>query len=362
VSTDTRLETGRLYMRKHSGLDTGRSQSEGNVGDEALIRHAARRIGVQIALASAFAVAVAAALAFTLLHRHHGDPATGTPHLEPPTDSDALVLNALIVAGSIGVLIAGVVAFFIARRAVRPLGQALSLQRRFVADAGHELRTPLTILHTRAQLLARRLPVGDPAGQIAAQLLDDSRVLGEIVDELLLSATLSAHPGLAEEMDPAELLNEVAASMQVLADDSGVRLRTAALPGLHMRGSRPALRRALIALVDNAISHSVDGGDVKLSAVGAKGMVALSVTDQGEGLSSDGRREEMWNRFSRGKSTNPDHATERPIGNRRYGLGLSLVREIATAHGGTVSLTDAPHARGAVATLTIPSAGNTATP
>lgn len=348
-------------MRRHSGTDRNHRAGRSSVPDEVLIRHAARRIGVQIALASAFAVGVAAALAFVLLHHHHGARLTGTPHVEPVGDDDQLILNALILAAAIGVLIAGVVAFFIARRAVRPLGQALSLQKRFVADAGHELRTPLTILHTRAQLLARRIPPGHPAGRIAEQLLDDSRVLAEIVDELLLSASLTVHPGLAETMDPSDLLDDVAASMQVLADGSGVHLQTAATPGLHVRGSRPALRRALIAMVDNAISHSVDGGDVQLSAAATHGMVALSVTDQGEGLSADSRREEIWNRFSRASSSpNPDHATDRPIGNRRYGLGLSLVREIATAHGGTVSLNDAPNARGAVATLTIPAAGSSA--
>jgi two-component system OmpR family sensor kinase len=360
VKTASLLVTGGLSMRRHSGSGIDQRGGHPSAADEDLIRHAARRIGVQIALASALAVGVASALAFVLIHHHHVGSLGRSPHVEPAGDDDALILNALVVAAAIGVLIAGLVAFFIARRAVRPLGQALSLQKRFVADAGHELRTPLTILHTRAQLLARRIPPGDPAGQIAEQLLDDSRVLAEIVDELLLSASLTVHPDLAQNLDPADLLADVAASMQVLADDSGVRLRTNAARGLHVRGSRPALRRALIAMVDNAIFHSAEGGDVQLSAQGASGMVTLSVTDQGEGLSSDGRREEIWNRFSRGTSENADHATERPIGNRRYGLGLSLVREIATAHGGTISLTDAPHARGAVATLTIPAAGHSA--
>lgn len=346
-------------MRRHSGPVVRPSAGRPDDCDDALIRRAARRIGVQIALASGLAVAVAAALAFTLIRHHHGDRLAGTAHLEPATDDDGLILNALIVAASVGVLIAGVVAFFIARRAVRPLGQALRLQRRFVADAGHELRTPLTVLHTRAQLLARRIPAGEPAGRLAAQLLGDSRVLSEIVDELLLSATLTVHPGLAEMMDPAELLNDVVATMQVLADASGVHLRASAAQGLQVRGSRPALRRALIAMVDNSISHSVEGGEVELSATSARGMVSLSVTDQGEGLSLSGRQEEIWNRFSRG-SGSPDHATSRPIGNRRYGLGLSLVREIAVAHGGSVSLTDTTHGRGAIATLSIPGTGSVA--
>jgi two-component system OmpR family sensor kinase len=358
----TRLETVKFKTPKFSRA-VSNTASSSSAGDQALIRRTARKVGVQIAVASAFAVAVAILLAFNLIHRHGGTapPAGAVARVEPPGDQDALVRNALIAASAIGVLIAGLVGFAIARRAVRPLGQALALQRRFVADAGHELRTPLTILHTRAQLLARRIPANDPARQIADQLLDDSRLLSEIVDELLLSATLSAHPGLAQDVDPTALLTDVAESMQVLADDSRVALDTSAEPGLRIRGSRPALRRALIALVDNAISHSVDGGTVRLTATGKGPMVVLAVTDEGEGLSTDDQGQ-LWTRFSRGSSSNPDHAAARPIGNRRYGLGLSLVREIATAHGGTVSLTDAPStdsiAKGAVATLTIPAASH----
>ena len=64
----------------------------------------------------------------------------------------------------IGILVAGLVGFLAARPAVAPLEKALALRTRFVADAGHELRAPLAVLHTRAQLLARRLPPADRRG------------------------------------------------------------------------------------------------------------------------------------------------------------------------------------------------------
>ena len=141
------------------------------------------------------------------------------------SDNDALVRNALLVAGAVGIVIAGFVGWWAARNAVRPLGQALALQRRFIADAGHELRTPLTILHTRAQLLARRIRADDPARPVVEQLLDDSRVLAEIVEELLASASLTEDPSRAEPVDTADLVTDVAASMAVLAQS--LRRRTA---------------------------------------------------------------------------------------------------------------------------------------
>ncbi|MEF2162563.1 histidine kinase dimerization/phospho-acceptor domain-containing protein, partial [Pseudomonas aeruginosa] len=150
------------------------------------------------------------------LHGHnHGD--LGRP--EPPGgDDDDVIRDALLIAGGIGILVAGVVGYFTAKRAVRPLGEALALQRRFVADAGHELRTPLTVLHTRAQMLARRIPLDDPAHAIAEDLLGDSRMLGEIIDELLVSAQLSVNPDRGELVDSKAVAREAIATMGLLAE------------------------------------------------------------------------------------------------------------------------------------------------
>jgi signal transduction histidine kinase len=244
-------------------------------------------------------------------------------------DNDALIRDALLFAGIIGVVIAGLVGFVAARRAVAPLGEALALQRRFVADAGHELRTPLTVLHTRAQLLARRMSPDDPSRPMMDQLLDDSRVLGEIVDEMLESAALAADPSRGELLDPGELAAEVVASLNVLAARAGVTLQESTGNLRQVRGSRSALRRAMTALVDNALSHTPPGGEVIVTTADHGDRVLITVTDDGEGLSGDDAAR-LTERFARGQSSIGGVG-----GGRRFGLGLSLVREVAAAHGGT---------------------------
>ncbi len=317
-----------------------------------------RRLGVlpgRFTIASALIVVIVAGLVLALRPILHGDRAghfDGIGYEDggfDPGDDDALLRDAIIIAAIVGIVIAGLLGFLIARRAVAPLGEALALQRRFVADAGHELRTPLTVLHTRAQLLARRLSPADPARPVVDQLLDDSRVLGEIVDEMLESAALGGDPRRGEPLSSAELVQEAAASMQVLAGAAGVSLTVQTPVELQIRGSRTALRRALTALVDNALSHTPAGGTVVIATVAAGDRVLITVTDDGEGL-PDEDAERLTERFARGQAS-----ATRVGGGRRFGLGLSLVREVATAHGGTFTLAGRPGA-GVRATIDLPAA------
>ena len=311
--------------------------------DRQLLRSATRRMAWQLAAASAVVV-VLAALATLALSPVLGHGRGG--HEGGPDRDDDILRTTLLVAGTIGVAIAGLAGLFIARRAVAPLGEALARQRRFVADAGHELRTPLTVMHTRAQLIARRMPPDDPALPAMRQLLDDSRTLGEIVDELLASAQLSADPARGEPVDVRDLLSEVARSMTVLADQRAVTLLVSAPDDTRVNGSRTALRRALAALVDNAIGHTPAGGTIDLAAQVTGDRVLLSVTDTGEGLAG-ADPDELTRRFARGPRS-PDGP-----GGRRFGLGLALVREVATAHGGTLRLGPGP-AGGVRAEIEVP--------
>jgi len=321
--------------------------------DDDLVRDAARRVGWQIAVACALVVVVVAVLAFVLGPLLHP---SRPPHLDGngygggggDEDNDALIRDALLIAGVVGIVIAGLVGFVAARRAVAPLGEALALQRRFVADAGHELRTPLTVLHTRAQLLSRRMAPDDPKRPMVDQLLADSRVLGEIVDEMLESAALAADPTRGEPFDPGALCAEVVAPMEVLATAAGVSLTAESPQGYaQVRGSRSALRRALTALVDNALAHTPAGGRVVITTVATGRRVLITVTDDGEGLGGDDA-DRLTERFARGLGSGGGVG-----GGRRFGLGLSLVREVATAHGGVLTLVGAPGA-GVRATIDLP--------
>jgi two-component system OmpR family sensor kinase len=251
-----------------------------------------------------------------------------------------------VAAGMGGVLLAAGAGWLIGRRAVRPLAAALSLQRRFVTDASHELRTPLTVLHTRAQILRRRLAASVSAEQLGelTQLVEDTSALGEVVSDLLLSAQLQRDDVSGAPVDVGELARSVVASLRPLADANRIDLRAEVdQQAWLVNGAPAALRRALVALVDNAISHTPDGS-VLVRVTGDRGVVRIAVVDDGEGLDpADTQR--LTERFSRGAAGTGQ--------SRRFGLGLALVDEVVRAHEGQLELTGAI-GEGATITMVLP--------
>ena len=254
------------------------------------------------------------------------------------------LLGSLLPAGLVGIGAAAAAGWLVARRAVRPLGAALALQRRFVADASHELRTPLTILHTRAQLLRRRAGNDPVLQENLDRLTADTRALTEIVNDLLVSAEMQYRPATREPVNLATLAQAVTDSFTAMAEPAGVNLTTVVDGSggdVTVAGVPAALRRAISALVDNALGHSHVGGTVTVAVTRQADTVRLSVVDNGEGLDPS-RTQELTQRFARGSDA-PGHG-------RRFGLGLALVREVVEAH------SDVGPGEVATATMTIPAA------
>ncbi len=261
------------------------------------------------------------------------------------------ILEALLLAGGVGVLLAAAAAAMLARRAFQPVTEALELQRRFVSDASHELRTPLTLLSTRVQLLARRL---DRDPRLAPELRDDlegvvadTRALTGLLDELLLSA--EPHGGAAQvDCDLAALVTSVVASAQASAETRGVRIVAGDLAAVTVPASPPAVRRAVTSLADNALDHA--RCLVRIDLVADRRHVQVVVTDDGPGVPDD-VADRVFDRFSSTRTGLPGRAG----GRRHYGLGLSLVADVAAAHGGAWALRRrADGAEGSVFVLTLP--------
>jgi two-component system OmpR family sensor kinase len=259
------------------------------------------------------------------------------------------LITVLVVCGAVGLLLAAVAGTVLGHRALRPLSAALALQRRFVADAGHELRTPVTLLNTRAQLLRRRLATHSTVPAAALVDLDavvaDSAHLGEILQDLLLASDPTADR-IREPVDLAEIARAVLATIGPEAEAKGVRLSgpTAGDVPVRVAGSAAALRRAVTALVDNAVRHAAH--EVVITVHAQDGVALLDVADDGAGIDPD-MAPRLFERFASGRPVPGE-------GRRRYGLGLALVSEISAAHDGQVEVLQRP-APGAVLRMRLPS-------
>ena len=211
-------------------------------------------------------------------------------------------------------------------------------QRAFVSDAAHELRSPLASARTQLEVAAA-VDAGTPAGELATDVLLAVERLGRLVDDLLLLARLDEAP-----RRPAEPVDLVALATEVVGRYAAARVAVSLDPcdsDCVVRADPGAVRRVLTNLVDNAVRHARSA--VRVSV----GPGLLTVTDDGPGIPA-ADRERVFDRFTR-----LDAARGRDQGGA--GLGLAIVRQLVTAHGGTETLSDA--GPGLVATVRFPAEG-----
>ncbi|MEV6002902.1 sensor histidine kinase [Streptomyces griseomycini] len=205
------------------------------------------------------------------------------------------------------------------------LAQSEEDQRRLVQDAGHELRTPLTSLRTNISLLRRidELPPGTRE-ELVADLTQEARELTDLVNELVDLAAGQSDTEPPQRVDLADVAEDVAG----LARRRSGREITVRASGDTTTDGRPGmLTRALSNLVENAVKFDRDGGapvEICVAGPARPGTVRVEVRDRGPGIADDDLVR-VFDRFYRA-------ADARSLPGS--GLGLSIVREVALAHGG----------------------------
>jgi heavy metal sensor kinase len=227
------------------------------------------------------------------------------------------------------------------------LDQSFATMRRFVADASHELRTPVSVIRGEADVaLSQERSPGEYRESLAV-VLDESRRISLLVDDLLNLARADAGHVVLQTHDfyLNELLTECCRSVQGAANAHGLTLEC--LPGgdLQFTGDEQLLRRLVINLLDNAIRYTPSGGKVTAALADGATSVQLRVSDTGIGI-APGDATRVFERFYR-----TGEARSRQDGG--FGLGLAIVRWIAESHRGTVECDSQP-GHGSTFTVTLP--------
>lgn len=238
------------------------------------------------------------------------------------------------------------------------LDRSFDGQRRFVALASHELRTPLTITRTVLEVA-----LDDPATPAETRALGD-RLLGvtarheRLIDGLLTLAVAEQAPAAVEEADLADLARTVVAQAAGEAGRAGVGLEADLAPA-PVTGDPLLLERLVQNLVDNAVRHNARGGFVTVRtgpAVGPGAGARVVVENSGPVVPPEAvpALTEPFHQHAGGPGADASRRRRRAR-DGGAGLGLSIVRAVATAHGGTLHLAPRP-AGGLRATVTLPGA------
>ena len=216
------------------------------------------------------------------------------------------------------------------------------VRRDFVANIGHELRTPLTSIKLLSETISSGA-VDDPSTvrDFAGQVEREADHLAQLVDELLdLSMIESGETALsAAAVDPDEVVADCIARIGPVAERRGVSVSHMRAPEEAVRANadRARLGQALLNLAHNAVKYSHHGGEIRIGWESADEAVRFSVADDGIGI-PDAHQERIFERFYKvERSRTPERDSEHLGGSA--GLGLSIVRHIAEAHGGKVGLT-----------------------
>lgn len=210
------------------------------------------------------------------------------------------------------------------------LASAYEAERRFTVDAAHELRTPVAVLQLRLQ--QARIDGGLDWDAVERDLAQLTRVVGQLLD---LARQDRAHRQATRELaavNIARIAREAAAQLLPLAERQGRDIEVSAPEPVQVLGDGDDLRDLLRHLLDNALTHGRGTVSVRVERAGNRAIVRI--VDQGPGVAA-ALRDSVFDRFRKGSSTQAAGA----------GLGLSIAREIARAHGGDVAFEDGPGGR-----------------
>jgi signal transduction histidine kinase len=209
------------------------------------------------------------------------------------------------------------------------LARQETLRRNMASDIAHELRTPLS--NIRGYLEAAQDGMVEPDAKLIASLHEESLLLSRLIEDLqelqlAEAGQLSMEP---VSVDVGDLIDNAAHALKPAADARGVSILVEAEPDLPpVQADRERIGQVLRNLMDNAITHTPEGGEITVSARASADEIEVSVRDTGEGIPPE-HLQNVFERFYR-----VDSSRARSTGGA--GLGLAIVKQIVVLHGGRV--------------------------
>lgn len=246
---------------------------------------------------------------------------------------------ALIFLGVFALVIATVVGYIMAGRAILPLKEAYDKQRQFAADASHELRTPLAVVMASADLLLADPSIKEPfLKEVIGDVKSEVKKMTKLVSDLLLVARSdnNALKVKFQKLDLGKLLEQNVRMMTPLAEKKEIALYGENFRKAIISADEQRMKQLILILVDNAIKYTPPGGKVIVRQENSDVTHAIfSVQDSGIGIAPEDQ-EKIFERFYR-----VDKVRSREMGGN--GLGLAIAMEILKLHKGKIFVDSEPN-------------------
>lgn len=236
----------------------------------------------------------------------------------------AFILSSAIVT-VVGLLVIAILIVLLSKKALRPVEESYKKQKQFITDAGHELKTPLTVISANAELL--ELEIGE-GNEWLESIKGQVRKLGKLTKELVfLSRTDEPENAIAKA--PFSLKSALESSIEGFKEAALVAGKTfrTDLAEITVNGNEEMILRAVNLLIDNAVKYA-EGEEIRLT-LRREGKSAI-LEEANAASFEKGAHPELFERFYR-----PDASRNNVTGG--HGIGLSVVKAIAEAHGGAAS-------------------------
>jgi signal transduction histidine kinase len=264
-------------------------------------------------------------------------------------DQDLSHLKAnLIVFNLLVLLSGGAASYWLARRTLEPIEEAMESQSRFASDASHELRTPLTAIMTENEvaLRSKNLTKTEATGLLKSNLEEVAK-LKALSEGLLRLANGNGHIADPQPVSLKDITAQAAGRYAKAAAAKKIRIDNK-VSDLQAKGDKDSLAELVSIFIDNAIKYTPAGGAVKLSSLRQNKCVKLKISDNGQGIKHS-ELPQIFDRFYRADSSR----TKDDAGG--YGLGLAIAKKITDAHHGHIEVASTP-GKGTAFTVVLPAA------
>lgn len=240
----------------------------------------------------------------------------------------ASFLTASVAISLVGLVLVFVLVFVLSRVAIRPVVESYQKQKAFITDASHEIKTPLAVISAANEVQEMENGETEWSRSIAEQV----KRLSGLTEQLVQLARMDEGAAFAKEaVDLSELVEEMAEPFYQLAQQRGKTLAADVAPNVEVQGDASALSQVVELLLDNATRYAKEGTQIQLRLREQGRKAKLSVSNEVEHMPK-GNLDKLFERFYR-----DDASRSSQTGGS--GVGLSVVRSIAEAHGGTAKAT-----------------------